>query len=330
MATASARDLARRLQLGRVAYEFYHRPIGLVRKSIAEGGPWEQRRTEHGRLDMVAAAASLPPLVPPALDLGARVSFLSGSRFWYQTLFCFVSLQLQAPERITPVIYDDGTLGEETRTSVRRVVPWVEFVDRAVIDDRIDRLLPAASFPSLRARRIEYPHLRKLTDIHACARDWTLVMDSDMLCFRRPDALISWFRQPHALFMQDVTQSYGYSDGLMAALATGPLPQRVNVGLYAVHSPGIDWDRTEFCCRRQLEREGTHYLQEQALTALILSDADARSLPATDYVVMPSLAEGHAPTSVLHHYVAHSKRSYFQHGWRRIMARLGHQAHLAA
>ena len=39
-----------------------------------------------------------------------------------------------------------------------------------------------------------------------------------------------------------------------------------------------------------------------------------------DYVVMPGLAEGRDPSAILHHYVASSKRSYFQYGWRRALA----------
>ena len=38
--------------------------------------------------------------------------------------------------------------------------------------------------------------------------------------------------------------------------------------------------------------------------------------PAADYVTMPSRAETLAPTAVMHHYVAGSKRWYFRHGWR--------------
>jgi hypothetical protein len=128
------------------------------------------------------------------------------------------------------------------------------------------------------------------------------------------------------MFIQDVELSYGYSDALMAELGAGPVPERVNVGLYAIHSPSIDWGLMEYACRVQLEREGSHYLQEQALTALLLASSNAEPLLLTDYVVKPSLAEGRIPTSVLHHYVAQSKRSYFQYGWRHVMELLEHHA----
>ena len=70
-----------------------------------------------------------------------------------------------------------------------------------------------------------------------------------------------------------------------------------------IYSPSIDWDRVEYWCRTQIEREGPHYLQPQALIALLLAGASAQALSAADYIVLPSFAEGRAPTAVLHHYV---------------------------
>jgi hypothetical protein len=319
---SSGRRLVRSLGLGRAALALYHRPVGLVRKSIAEGGPWEQWRTGLGRRDMVDAARRLRPVIPPPVDCGAQVAFLTGEAYWYQTLFCFASLQAQMQERITPLIYEDGTLTAEARAHILQAVPWAELIGADVIEERLDRLLPTVSFSTLRTKRLNYPHLRKLTDIHLSAPGWTLVMDSDMLFFRQPHALAAWFRGPRAIFMQDAMSAYGYSKALMAELAGGDMPDRINVGLYALHSPGIDWDCVEYWCRKQLEREGPSYVQEQALTALLLAGASAEALPAADYVVLPSLAEGRAPTAVLHHYVAHSKRSYFQCGWHLVLDRL--------
>ena len=322
MPTANAVEAARSLGLGRAAFALYHRPVGFVRKSIAEGGPWQQHRTEIGRRAMVSAAERLPPFAMPEMDGGARVTFLSGDKYWYQTLFCFASLQSHSAERITPVIVDDGTLVADVRQLIRRVVPWAEFVALDVVEACLDRQLPVSRYPSLRARRREYAHLRKLIDIHLGAPGWTLVLDSDMLFFRRPDAVLDWFRDSRPIFMQDIGTMYGYSQALMEELAGGPVPARVNVGLYALHGPSIDWDRVEFWCRSQIEREGPHYLQEQGLTALLLAGGQAKPLSTIDYVVMPSLGEGRSATAVLHHYVAQSKRSYFQHGWRHVAARL--------
>lgn len=314
------RDYARRAGLGRALRLCFHRPLGLVRQSILEGGPLEQRRTARGRGDMIEAAGNLPPLAAPAERLGRAVTFLSGARYWYQTVFCFASLQAQCRRRIDVTVFDDGSL-PEVLDRIAAVIPWVSVVGTRDIDERLDDVLPASRFPTLRAHRLNYPHLRKLTDLHAGAQGWTLVLDSDMLFFRRPEALLDWCSAPdRAIYMQDRDRSYGYSEALMTELSGGRVPDRVNVGLYALRAEEIDWDRAEHLCRTLLEREGPHYLHEQALTALLLAEQGARPLSRQDYVVLPDLTEGRNPAAVLHHYVAHSKRAYYQHGWRKILS----------
>jgi hypothetical protein len=319
-ATAPFHGLATRLGAGAAARKYYHEPIGQFRQMVREGGPLEQRRTEQGRLEMVRAASDLPPLQSPVSETEYRVSFLSGDRFWYQTLFCIYSLQIHSPVRIAPTIYDDGSFSDGKMAAISRVAPWTRFVARSEIDDRLDQQLPVARFPTLRARRIDYVHLRKLTDVHLGRRGWTTVLDSDMLFFRRPTALLNWFAAPdRPCHLIDCEPSYGYSPELLEELAGQPIPELVNVGVCSLRSETIDWDRLEYWCRATLEREGPAYVQEQALTALLLAGQDSLRLPSEDYQVRPRVAEGRAPTAALHHYVAQSKRSYFQDGWRRVL-----------
>lgn len=313
--------LAREFGMGRLLYRLYHAPIGQAKQVMLEGGPLEQRRTEAGRQQMVEAAKHLPPLAMPEGEERLRIHFLTGAKYWYQTLFCFYSLQITVPGRVGLVICDDGTLTDESRGHILRVAPWAVFIPYSEIEACLDRSLPASRFPTLRARRLEYPYLRKLTDVHVEAGGWTLVLDSDMLFFKRPDALLEWARAPRTpCYIVEGASAYYYSDALMQELAGGPVPEAVNAGLYGFHSPSIDWDRLEAWCRTQLERRGPHYLQEQALTALLMAGQDGLALPKDEYVVKPSLREGRNPTRTLHHYVAESKRSFFQHGWQRIFA----------
>lgn len=308
--------VARQLGLGRMAYQLIYRPIGALRQSIREGGPIAQYRVERARQEMIAAAGKLPQLKDSGNALPYVANFLSGEKYWYQTLFCALSLQLQIDRRIDVIVFDDGSFTEATMGKMRQVMPWMRFRTAAETLADLDQLLPESSFPALRKRRLEYPHLRKLTDIHCAANDWTLVFDSDMLFFRRPDALLDWMQAPTSpLFLSDTETAYGYSTDLLEELAGGPVPERVNVGLYALKGSLIDWAQVEWWCSETISREGSHYLQEQALVALLLAGQEAIRLPETDYVVMPQGNEGRSPRSVLHHYVAQSKRFYFRHCW---------------
>lgn len=309
----------RAMGLGRLLYHTYFRPLGVTRDLILDGGPIERRRTLQGMAEMQRAADRLPELARPPEAYPVTAAFLTGKDFWYQTLFCFASLQRFADRRIEVRLFDDGTLDAGLVGRLRRVIPWAQIMAPDAVDALLDRHLSRASFPALRSRRDVYPHLRKLTDMH-WGRGASLVLDSDMLFFRRPSALLQWMAEPTGvIYLQDVQRAYGYSEGLMADLSLGALPEKANVGLYGVLDSAIDFDYLEACCAQMIAREGGHYLQEQALTALALSKAARQELSETDYRVLPSIPEGRAPSAVLHHYVAHSKRSYFQHGWRHVL-----------
>jgi hypothetical protein len=315
------RGLATRLGAGDLALRYYHQPISALRRSVLAGGPLEMRRTQRGRAAMIEAAWTLPPLSPRFGAATTEVSFLTGADYWYQTLFCLYSLQLHSTSRIDAVIHDDGSLDDQTVAAIARVAPWARIVRLGEIEARLDDVLPAARFPILRRRRIDYPHIRKLCDIHLGRRGWTVVLDSDMLFFRPPTALLAWMAAPdRPCHLVDPHRAYGYSPGLMAELAGAEEPERVNVGVCGLQSETLDWERLEHWCGALMAREGPSYLQEQALTAMLLAGRDCLRLSEADYRVLPSPAEGRTPSAALHHYVAQSKRSYFQYGWRHAMA----------
>jgi hypothetical protein len=183
----------------------------------------------------------------------------------------------------------------------------------------LDLNFPADRFPSLRERWLNYPNLRKLMDVHAGSAGWKLVIDSDLLFFRRPGLLLDWLAAPPGpLHAVDCVESYGYSRGLMERLAGAPIPPLVNVGLCGLKSDDLDWIEIERWCAELIAREKTHYVLEQALVAMLVARRGPCVVaPAADYVTMPTRAEALAPTAVMHHYVAESKRWYFRHGWRR-------------
>jgi len=58
------------------------------------------------------------------------------------------------------------------------------------MENRVDQYLPRESYPHLRARRDIYPNLKKLIDVHIGQIGWKLVLDSDMLFFRKAGQLI--------------------------------------------------------------------------------------------------------------------------------------------
>lgn len=313
------RAWTRRLGIGRLAYWLWHAPLAPLRESLRNGGPWEQRRTERGRLEMERAAGRLPPLQPTA-EPPLVVHLLTGRRFWFQSAFCLHTFGTHARRAIQPVIYDDGTLAPEQRESLHRLFPAMRVVGQAEALAHLDSHLPAARFPFLRERWLNYPNIRKLIDPHLGRTGWKLVIDSDLLFFRRPDALLDWLDAPREpLHGVDCETCYGYSRPVMESLAGAPLAERVNVGLCGLDSSALDWERLESWCRTLIEREGTHYFLEQALVAMLVAGRRCAVAPAEEYITLPRAPEDQACRAVMHHYVADSKRAYFQRNWRRCL-----------
>jgi CheY-like chemotaxis protein len=67
-----------------------------------------------------------------------------------------------------------------------------------------------------------------------------------------------------------------------------------------------------------IDKEKTNYYLEQALVAMMLAGQSCAVAPADDYVTKPVFPEAETCQAVMHHYVANSKRWYFQHNWRKV------------
>ena len=305
------------LSPGRLLYHCYHRPASWLRDLARDGGPRQRRLTREGEAEMIAAAATLP--LPAPGDNGAplRLHLLTGKRFWHQTAFCLWSFARHADREVAPVIYDDGSLGPEHRAPLQRLFPAARIVDRGETLARLDALLPVDRFPHLRDRWTHYPNIRKLIDPHLGQTGWKLVIDSDLLFFRRPDFLLSWLEAPATpLHAVDCETSYGYPAPLLESLAGAPLAELVNVGLCGLRSDTLDWEEIEFWCRELITHHGPHYYLEQALVAALVAGRPCAVAPAQDYVTLPRPPEILGRRAVMHHYVAGSKRWYFQENWR--------------
>lgn len=311
---------ARQLGLGKIALALWHQPLARIRDSLRHGGPWVVRETERQRLEMEKAAALLPALPAPLNAPCVTLHLLSGRRFWYQTAFCLHSFSQHSGVRINAEVFDDGTIDGALRERFEKLGPGIHIHPTSSIRDRLDALLPEAKFPVLRERWKNYPNIRKLTDPHLGSTGWKLVIDSDLLFFRRPGFILDWLAAPNRpLHAIDCTESYGYSRQLMERLAGAPIPPLVNVGLCGLRSESLDWLELEAWCTELIAQEKTSYYLEQALVAMLVARTPSCAVaPAADYLTNPGEDETRSPRAVMHHYVDTSKRWYFRHGWRRV------------
>jgi len=132
----------------------------------------------------------------------------------------------------------------------------------------------------------------------------------------RPDLLIELYeKQATPFHMDDVTNAYGYTLNHLDSIAGRPVPRRVNTGILSLCSESIDWERLEHVCA--VLNNKPHYFQEQALIANVLIEQNPMRLPSADYLVLPQRDDAYHPKAAILHFVAHSKRWYYQHAWRK-------------
>lgn len=308
---------------GKIIYQVYFKPLNIIRQTLRTG----VRRTAEmntGKKQMVQVALGLKEVCYANAET-YHVYFLTGKKYWYQTAFCLHSLQRVAGVNIRAVIVDDGSFDNELEHQVNQQFPnSTEVIRSGKVNELLDAQLPQSQFPVLRSRRLVYPHLRKLTDVHVLPSTGPkLVLDSDMLFFQKPVALLNWLAHPiKLLFMQDVVDCYGYSHSLMKEL-TGVtmLPHRLNVGVAGMPSQVVNWKQLEYWTDELLKKEGSSYLQEQALTAMIAAREEYFLLDENEYKVLPSI-QAAAVSEKLHHYVAEAKYDYFVKGWKIVYQHL--------
>jgi hypothetical protein len=273
----------------------------------------------YRRLTIEAAARRLPVVETSRVGPAMPVYFMSGREQWAMTAFCAFSLLASTRANLAPVIMDDGSLEEEKRRELGRILPTVRFLEAAESNERVLSCLSQARFPTLHAMRNHLPLMRKLMDLHAGLTGWRLFLDSDVLFFREPEWMIRWLDSPrHPVYMWDYQNSYGYPLAFLREVLGRPAPERVNTGFCGLCSDRIDWEQLEHWAARLHGNHGTNHFSEQCLTAMLIGKWGGGAAPL-DYLIWPSADESRRPTAVMHHYVAESRTWYHIFGWPGIL-----------
>ena len=273
--------------------------------------------------EMTRAARDLPPLEASGNGGEVELHFLSGTGFWYQTCFCAYSLLMYSPSIAGVVIQNDGTLKAEETEILERVFPGVRIKDLSDIRSGLNKNFPEEIFPTLHCRSGHWITMRKLTVVHGGSSGWKLCLDSDMLFFKRPAMLLDWLSSPSVpCYLQGRGRAFGYSDELMSSLVEGTIPSSLNSGIFGFNSAAIDWTRLEHWAQTLLQREGSRYLMEQAMSAMLIAGSPYVEFPNSEYRLCPDIDEAITPVAVMHHYAGHSRPLMFRYGWRHINSRV--------
>jgi hypothetical protein len=303
--------------LGKIYYYAYYKPLAFFKHAQKFGGLINLYRIDKGKRQMQKAARHL--ISPEPQSNALSVYFLTGKKYWALTAFCMHSLNNVSNTVLRPVFIDDGTFDDNLIKRVKKQFPGCVIKLSGEVNDVLETVLPKSKYPHINKKLRVYPHIKKLTHVHAGSTGWKMVLDSDMLFFKNPIELTAWLKNPsQPFFLHDPICSYHYSLSLMQKLAGHEITPNLNVGAIGLKSEDINWDNLEHWIGVLEEKEGPSYLLEQALSAMIGAGQSTIVASPTGYIVMPDRNEVAQPSAALHHYVGDSKEWYYKTAWRAI------------
>lgn len=269
--------------------------------------------------DIVRPRILRAPSAYAAQNADLEVHVLTSAADWLNALWAIRSLLRVWPEPLSVVLHDDGSLSPEHIAALRASVPGSRFIPRAQADAEVDVSLNA--HPACQAFRRSNPLAAKLFDFrHYLATDTMLLLDSDVLFFFPPHALIeaASAHPQRNVFNAGQRSMYTIPPDELSRLTGLDVPKRVNSGLGIVHreSLSLDWIE-EFL---QLPGILSHWWRtEQTLYTLCGARFGMTLLP-TEYDV--TLGRHATPGAPSRHYVGPIRNLFYREGIARLAAPL--------
>lgn len=157
---------------------------------------------------------------------------------------CLGSFVRHCAEPLEITFFEDGSLSERGRESLRAAFREAAFVSRIDLDARAHKLL--RSRPECRQHRAVNPTMLKILDIpeYFAGRRF-LFCDSDVL-FLRPFTLDEYRRAGGFVFMQDRKEAYSARIHHLVLKHRLPMPSRLNSGLMSIPPGRFDPDFVEW------------------------------------------------------------------------------------
>jgi hypothetical protein len=250
-------------------------------------------------------------------DLTCEIHALTSENDWLNLIWALKSFYRFSGRRYALCIHEDGTLSERTRNALTSQFPDARLIGRAEADERAIQQL--AGYPRCLAFRMSNPLAMKVFDFLAWLRsDRLLLIDSDVLFFASPDALLGRIEDPNYRLNSvnpDVSTAYTVKPEEVHRRLGLNVPERFNSGLGLIHrdSMRLDWFEEFLGLPGILSH---HWQIEQTLFALCSARFGVELLPQ-DYAVRldTGLNDG-----LCRHYVGRIRHLMYGEGMARLAA----------
>lgn len=137
------------------------------------------------------------------------VHTLVSSRTWHAGLLAAISFEQQTGRRWKFFIHEDGSVTEEARSKIKKLLPDVRLISRDESDTKMREVL--CLYPACLEQRGQYNLFLKFSDFAAFAPgNRFIVLDSDVIFYRRPVEILDWVDSgtDMCLYNEDTKEKY--------------------------------------------------------------------------------------------------------------------------
>lgn len=200
--------------------------------------------------------------------------------------------------------HDDGSLTASDRALLLKQHPLATYVSREESDQAMREVLH--DYPSAnryRFKSFHWPSIKLLDFAHYSAGRAFMILDADVLFFRRPLELLDAIERKMGFFMNDMQEAYVWPPARWPQLFGVPGLSKVNVGLMGVPLGEYDLNFIEHCLRRYEELSPTprpQWLEQNVWGALFSRNRDRYVRLSKGYGI--STAHAINTDAVAHHF----------------------------
>jgi hypothetical protein len=229
------------------------------------------------------------------------VCALTSRNDWLMCLWALVSFYRFSEVRLPLLIYSDGSLNKRHAERIRSVFPDARIVDPVMADAAVAGTL--AAYPNCGQFRSAQPCARRIIDLPIlCKSKSMLMLDSDVLFFRRPEELMKHLnegRGGHFVFERDPQDSYFDSRENIRKSFDVEIAPRVNCGILVADIANFDYAQIEKWLANDAFAK-KHHWAEQGLWAMYAGASRTAFLSETYDVSLSAEIE---PNAVMKHYI---------------------------
>jgi len=238
----------------------------------------------------------------PLQDQPVSLHMVVGHEMLLMGQLALRSLEFHTRRCWAPIVHDDGTLTDADCAELLSLFPDATVVRRAEADRALFEAL--AAYPACQQNRVKHHWFLKVFDTRHYARhDHYIVLDSDIIFFRRPDLLLRWVReQPDAFWlMEDTREKYALArEDIEKALGLR-MWKRVNSGLDLMYRPQTTLELAEVLLEKCAPMAREYQFLEQTYFAVVASAWNKGGLFPREYEI--SWTNLRRPDAICRHYV---------------------------